>query len=240
MARGHGHACTRRSPDGQLRDAFAVCNYLGLYQALGQSHFLELALLLVEQVHEVLGRHHPDEAHTGWLSGLDDEEQRAHPPRAGLRIGKEFRERTADEPFDDGLEWQRDGQYFHYLTRWMHALEQVARVTRDERYHYWAVYFPGVLARAGPPAGSDLAGAPRYQQRDARHEPGARRVPLVRLAQSFLQDAANPAGVFIVVAALWAPRILQFEGLVEYFQPFPGYLTMTVVLSRPVLPLAGS
>ena len=27
------------------------------------------------------------------------------------------------------LEWDRDGQYYHYLTRWMHALNRVSRVT---------------------------------------------------------------------------------------------------------------
>ncbi|MFO8153496.1 hypothetical protein [Thioalkalivibrio sp.] len=120
-------------------DAFAVCNLLGLQRTLGEPHLLGLALKLVEQVHAVLGRHHPDDPRVGWLSGLDDAEQRQHPTRAGLRIGKELPERTGSEPFDERLEWQSEGQYFHYLTRWMHALEQVARVTGDRRYHRWAV-----------------------------------------------------------------------------------------------------
>jgi len=31
--------------------------------------------------------------------------------------GKALNERGADEPVDEHLEWNRDGQYFHYLTR---------------------------------------------------------------------------------------------------------------------------
>jgi solute:Na+ symporter, SSS family len=37
-------------------------------------------------------------------------------------------------------------------------------------------------------------------------------------------------GVFMVVAALWAPVITEFEGIVEYFQSFLGYVTMPVVV----------
>lgn len=36
--------------------------------------------------------------------------------------------------------------------------------------------------------------------------------------------------VLMGVAALWAPQILRFEGLVEYFQSFLGHLTMPVVV----------
>jgi hypothetical protein len=43
----------------------------------------------------------------------------------GLRIGKPLPEREPDEPFDEQLEWERDGQYFHYLTKWMHALDAI-------------------------------------------------------------------------------------------------------------------
>jgi solute:Na+ symporter, SSS family len=37
-------------------------------------------------------------------------------------------------------------------------------------------------------------------------------------------------GVFMVVAALWAPVITEFQGIVEYFQSFLGYVTMPVVV----------
>lgn len=118
-------------------DAFAVCNYLELAR-VHEAHQADLALRLVDQVHHVLGRHRPDDARSGWISGLAEEEGAAHPTRGGLRIGKELPERAAGEPLDEELEWHRDGQYFHYLTRWMHALDQVARAARDARYHRWA------------------------------------------------------------------------------------------------------
>jgi solute:Na+ symporter, SSS family len=37
-------------------------------------------------------------------------------------------------------------------------------------------------------------------------------------------------GVFMVLAALWAPQIFRFEGIVEYFQSFLGHITMPVVV----------
>ena len=44
----------------------------------------------------------------------------------------------ADEAIDEQLEWDRDGQYFHYLTKWMHALCQAAFVTSSHEYSRWA------------------------------------------------------------------------------------------------------
>lgn len=119
-------------------DAFAVCNLLGLGRATGQPRYTELALRLVDQVHHSLGRHRDDDPREGWLSGLDEAEGEAHPTRGGLRIGKALPERGPHEPFDDRLEWERDGQYFHYLTKWMHALDQVTRSTGQARYNLWA------------------------------------------------------------------------------------------------------
>jgi hypothetical protein len=97
-------------------DAFAVCNFLGLGQ-------LDRAIALVHHVHRELGRHRSDDA---------------HPTVGGLRIGKPLPERAAGEPVDERLEWDRDGQYFHYLTKWMHALALLTRSTGDERYVVWA------------------------------------------------------------------------------------------------------
>ena len=48
----------------------------------------------------------------------------------GLRIGKPLPEREPGEPYDDRLEWDRDGQYFHYLTTWMHALDAIGEHAR--------------------------------------------------------------------------------------------------------------
>jgi hypothetical protein len=74
----------------------------------------------------------------GWISGLDEHEGEAHPTRGGLRIGKELPERAPGEACDEELEWERDGQYFHYLTQWMHALDQLSRATGDARFNRWA------------------------------------------------------------------------------------------------------
>jgi hypothetical protein len=119
-------------------DGFAVCNFIGLSRTTGDEGYGELALQLVDRVHHVLGRHRSDDPRTGWISGLDDREGEKHPTRGGLRIGKPLGERAAGEAFDERLEWDRDGQYFHYLTRWMHALDLVARSTRQPRFNVWA------------------------------------------------------------------------------------------------------
>jgi hypothetical protein len=119
-------------------DAFAVCNFLGLARLTGDGRYTELALRLVDQVHHVLGCHRADDARTGWLSGLDAREGQAHPTRGGLRIGKRLPERGPGERADERLEWDRDGQYFHYLTKWMHALDQVAGATGQPMFNLWA------------------------------------------------------------------------------------------------------
>ncbi len=119
-------------------DAFAVCNFLGLAHLTGERYYTDLALQLVHQAHHVLGRYRADDPRTGWISGLGEREGESHPTRGGLRIGKTLPERRPGEPFDQGLEWDRDGQYFHYLTKWMHALDQVATATRDPRFNVWA------------------------------------------------------------------------------------------------------
>ena len=120
-------------------DAFAVCNYLELYRRTREEEFKDLALRLVAQVHQILGRYRPDDVRTGWISGLREEEASRHPTIGGLRIGKPLPERRIGEPYDEQLEWDRDGQYFHYLTKWMQALDQVSRATGDGRYNRWAL-----------------------------------------------------------------------------------------------------
>src|SRR5512139_740724 len=120
-------------------DAFALCNFLGLFRQTGEEQYRHLGLLLIDQVHATLGQHRRDDARKGWISGLDEEEGRKHPTLGGLRIGKEKNERRPDEPFDESAEWDRDGQYFHYLTQWMHALDCASRVIGDPTFHRWAV-----------------------------------------------------------------------------------------------------
>jgi hypothetical protein len=120
-------------------DAFAVCNFLGLHRLGGGSRDLDLARALVDQVHHVLGRHRADDSRRGWISGLSEAEGARHPTAGGLRIGKELPERRSDEPFDPTLEWDRDGQYLHYLTQWMHALRRLSEETGSEDPLRWAV-----------------------------------------------------------------------------------------------------
>lgn len=128
------------APDRYLwTDAFAVCNYLSLYLAGDDDAFIDRARDLVAQVHDVLGAYGGNDARSGWLGGMSDEEHSRSPTGAGLRIGKSRPERGPGEAFDDRAEWDRDGQYFHYLTRWIYALQRMASVTVEDRYHRWAV-----------------------------------------------------------------------------------------------------
>ncbi|MDJ0955881.1 MAG: hypothetical protein QNI91_03430 [Arenicellales bacterium] len=139
-------------------DAFAVCNYLELHRQTNVKDHLETALRLVDQVHGILGRHSDKDLRTGWISGLTEHEGIKHPTRGGLRIGKKENERKVDEHFDERLEWDRDGQYFHYLTKWMQALACTACVTGQSRYLQWALELAQVACNAfiytpltGPP-----------------------------------------------------------------------------------------
>ena len=129
-------------------DAFAVCNFLGLYRTTGNDQYLNFALELVHQVHHILGRHRANDVQHGWISGLSEVEGERHPTRGGLRIGKTLNERGPDQPVDARLEWDRDGQYFHYLTKWMHALYCVCRETGENRYLSWAAELAMTAHRA--------------------------------------------------------------------------------------------
>jgi hypothetical protein len=119
-------------------DAFAVCNFLELHLLTGEDFYQSLALQLVDQVHQVLGRYRDDDSRSGWISGLEEAEGSAHPTIGGLRIGKKLPERLPGEVSDRQLEWDQDGQYFHYLTKWMHALHVVALKTGRKVYDQWA------------------------------------------------------------------------------------------------------
>jgi len=120
-------------------DAFAVCNYLELFGRNGDEYYLDLGLSLVDQVHHTLGRHRDDDPRRGWISGLESQEGELHPTIGGLRIGKQLRERRPEEPPNERLEWEQDGQYYHYLTKWMHALNCAGQVTGDPVYVRWAI-----------------------------------------------------------------------------------------------------
>ncbi|MCX8204869.1 MAG: hypothetical protein N3H31_04380 [Candidatus Nezhaarchaeota archaeon] len=129
-------------------DSFAVFNFIELHRLTGEDRYRKLALQLVDQVHHVLGRHRGDDGRSGWISGLEEREAEEHPTIGGLRIGKRLPERRADEPYDPLLEWERDGQYYHYLTKWMLALCRVAQATGDNKYLGWAVELAEVAHKA--------------------------------------------------------------------------------------------
>lgn len=48
------------------------------------------------------------------------------PLLGGLRIGK---------PLEDGAGWDNDGQYLHYLTKWMFALNRLSVVSGERVKH---------------------------------------------------------------------------------------------------------
>lgn len=54
----------KKPPHYLWTDAFAVCNFLILYRQSAEPYFLSLALNLVDQVHLILGKHHPDSVDT--------------------------------------------------------------------------------------------------------------------------------------------------------------------------------
>ena len=57
--------------------------------------------------------------------------------KSKLRVS--FRRSWYSPPYDDRGEWDRDGQYFHYLTKWMHALGRMSEATGEARYCRWGV-----------------------------------------------------------------------------------------------------
>ncbi|KAM5441199.1 hypothetical protein MferCBS31731_003627 [Microsporum ferrugineum] len=106
-------------------DAFGVMNFLTLYKMYSDlktervhpEKYLAFAKRLVETVHDVLGRTRDGNSR---LPGATKFE----PLAGGLRIGK------VDETGPDC-----DGQYHHYLTLWMFALNRLSMATGDPTYN---------------------------------------------------------------------------------------------------------
>jgi len=46
-------------------DAYAVCNFLGLYRQTNNEQYKDFGLPLVDQMHATLGRHRRDNSRTG-------------------------------------------------------------------------------------------------------------------------------------------------------------------------------
>jgi len=103
-------------------DAFGVCNFLTLFHHTQDQRFIYQAESLINEVHEVLGRDRNSKERLG--KATDSE-----PLLGGLRIGKED-----PEGEEDG-----DGQYFHYLTKWMFALNRMSIIKGDQKYNNWAI-----------------------------------------------------------------------------------------------------
>lgn len=127
-------------------DAFGVINLLTMhkeYTTAGggsdDTRYLALARRLIETVHDVLGRTRDNRSR---LPGATD----ANPLGGGLRIGK------TDEYGPDC-----DGQYHHYLTIWMFALNRMAMASGNMEYNRLAVQ----LARAIHPKFFHDRSAPR-------------------------------------------------------------------------------
>ncbi|KZT07084.1 uncharacterized protein LAESUDRAFT_758888 [Laetiporus sulphureus 93-53] len=105
-------------------DAFGVLNFITLASLTTNPVYNTLADRLIDTVHGILGRTR-DGMHR--LPGATDE----HPLAGGLRIGKEDEE---DDPGGDG-----DGQYHHYLTIWMFALNRMSLAAKERRYNDLAI-----------------------------------------------------------------------------------------------------
>lgn len=102
-------------------DAFGVLNFLTLFKETQEDRYLIFAQRLISTVHDILGRSRDG---TSRLPNATDE----HPLRGGLRIGKN------SESGRDG-----DGQYHHYLTIWMFALNRTSIAANDRSYNDLAI-----------------------------------------------------------------------------------------------------
>jgi hypothetical protein len=120
-------------------DAFGVCSLLSLHHATKQRKFLVQAEALARDVHADLGFRRGSTR-----KRLSAQASAAAPLLGGLRIGKP--------------QAHEDGQYFHYLTKWMFALLRLSAASGDARYLEWAVQLAAVAHR-------------RFVLRDADGEP---------------------------------------------------------------------
>jgi hypothetical protein len=102
-------------------DGFAVVNFITLYTECSDTKYLDLAKRLIHTVHEILGRTRDG---TARLPGATDE----FPLKGGLRIGKHHA--TGSDA---------DGQYHHYLTIWMFALNRMSIAAKDKWYNDQAI-----------------------------------------------------------------------------------------------------
>lgn len=102
-------------------DTFGVLNFLTLYGLTSNTVFLDHAKTLIRAVHDTLGK-------TRDLSRRLRGASSSNPLGGGLRIGK----KEAEGP-------DADGQYHHYLVRWMFALNRLSILTNEKKWNDYAI-----------------------------------------------------------------------------------------------------
>ncbi|KAL5337603.1 hypothetical protein BJX70DRAFT_227229 [Aspergillus crustosus] len=102
-------------------DAFGVLNFITLSRELRDNTYLTLASRLIDCVHNTLGYTRDGKSRLPRASDTN-------PLAGGLRIGK------VDESGSDG-----DGQYHHYLTVWMFALNRMSLACDEAKYNDLAI-----------------------------------------------------------------------------------------------------
>ena len=89
-------------------DSFGVVNLLSLYKELDDKQFLDQAEQVVNDVFTVLGKTYKIQNYTKIQKGRP----------VGFRIG--------EHP-------NKDGQYFHYLMKWMFAMNELAKIKPESQ-----------------------------------------------------------------------------------------------------------
>ncbi|KAL9046639.1 MAG: hypothetical protein Q9214_000576, partial [Letrouitia sp. 1 TL-2023] len=102
-------------------DAFGIINFLTLYKESSDPKYLHFASRLIASVHGILGSTRNGNSR---LPGVTEQ----NPLGGGLRIGKK-----------DASGADEDGQYHHYLTIWMFALNRMTLATGDDKYNNQAI-----------------------------------------------------------------------------------------------------
>ncbi|KAL2113910.1 hypothetical protein VUR80DRAFT_1763 [Thermomyces stellatus] len=188
-------------------DAFGVVNFITLYKETSKPAYLELAKALVRTVHDVLGRTRDGSQR---LPGAMDE----HPLKGGLRIGK------MDEAGPDG-----DGQYHHYLTIWMFALNRLCLASGEKTYNDLAVELAESIH-------------PHFLRRDARN----RRRMVWKVSTDLKRVLVNSEGHLDAATGYEVYHLLQrtaqhFDNSVSVLKTeVQDYLDMIVQRSGALLP----
>jgi len=109
-------------------DGMALCTMLELHRRTADPMWESRSRMLIEQVHSTLGNHRKDDrkGRRGWLSGRKGRDAELHPTCKGLRCGAPRQERDQGTSYVAQDEVLRDGQHYHGLCRWAHALCQAS------------------------------------------------------------------------------------------------------------------